>query len=152
MGFLPEHDLGLVVLTNMEPQPTGGAWMNLVLERLLRRRLGLDIGGGATAMAQGAQAVADLEAVGRDAVPLNRKDVELYLGYYENGWMLTLDGDHLLLRNASRVGTMLRMPDGTFFVSASTLQGLRVTLGREPDGTRHLDLKGFETVRRTTGL
>lgn len=151
MGFLPEHDLGLVVLTNMEPQPTGGAWMNLVLEHLLRRRLGLDVGGGAAAMAQGAQAVADLEAVSRKAVPLNRKDVEPYLGYYENGWMLTLDGDHLLLRNASRVGTMLRMPDGTFFVSASTLQGLRVALGEEPDGTRHLDLKGFETVRRTTG-
>ncbi len=75
MGFLPELDLGLVVLTNIEP-PTGGAWMNLVLEQLLRQRLGLDVGGGPAMMAQAAQPVADLKAVGRDAVALNRKDVE----------------------------------------------------------------------------
>ena len=152
MGFLPQYDLGLVVLTNMEPVPTGGAWMHVVLEALLSRRLGLNIGGGPEAVDGAARAVAELVDIGRQAVPLDRKQVQPYLGHYEGSWSLVLEGNSLKLRIGSRVGTLLLMPDGTYYVSASTLQGLRVKLGVEADGTRHMDFVGYETVRRTTGL
>ena len=153
MGFLPQYDLGLVVLTNMEPVPTGGAWMNVVLEALLSRRLGLSVGGGQRAMDGAAQAVAELVDVGREAVSLDRKQVQPYLGDYEGNWPLVLEGNTLWLRIGSRVGTLLPMPDGTYYVTASTLQGLRVKLGVEADGTRHLDFVGYETVagRRDDG-
>ncbi|HEU4998161.1 MAG TPA: serine hydrolase domain-containing protein, partial [Lapillicoccus sp.] len=152
MAFLPQHDLGLVVLTNMEPEPTGRFWMEVVLDSLLSRRLGLNVGGGQAAIDGGARAVAEMVDVGRQAVRIDPKKVQPHLGYYEGNWSLVMVGSSLQLRIGPRVGTLLLLPDGTYFVSASTLQGLRVELGRDADGTPHLAFGGYETVRRMSGL
>ena len=44
MGFLPEHDLGLIVLNSMNPGPTGTLLYSYVLNLLLSQRLGLNRG------------------------------------------------------------------------------------------------------------
>ena len=44
MGFLPQHDLGLVVLNNMTSGPTGTFWYTYVLNLLLSQRFGLNVG------------------------------------------------------------------------------------------------------------
>ncbi|MEO7234096.1 MAG: serine hydrolase domain-containing protein [Lapillicoccus sp.] len=151
IAFLPQHDLGVVVLTNMNPTPTGLQWSGQVLNLLAARQLGLDLSTGLNPMAQGAAAMAGLVELGDRTRKVDAKAVDPYLGYYEAGWSLTLHGRDLSLRLGPRVFALLALADGTYMATQGILQGTHVTLAREADGTPHLEIDGAETVRRTTG-
>src|SRR3954469_4692234 len=80
------------------------------------------------------------------------KQVAPYLGYYERGYSLQRDGREVQLRLASRAWPLRQMPDGSYLISYGILRGNPVRLAREADGTPHIEIVGFETVRRAEGL
>jgi CubicO group peptidase (beta-lactamase class C family) len=152
IGFLPERDLGLVVLNSMNPGPTGPLFYLYVLNLLLSERFGLNVGVPAQVDAAYEQAVRDLTALGDQAEPVDRDAVAPYEGHYEGGYEVHLHGRDLLVRLGSRVLPLLAMPDGGYIISDSLLVGVRVNLTRDADGTPRMELVGLETVRRTVGF
>jgi CubicO group peptidase (beta-lactamase class C family) len=95
LGFLPQHELGLVVLTNMTSGPTGTFWYTYVLNLLLSQRFGLNVGVPDKALAENARWLGILGGVGREAKPVNLRAVDPYLGYYEGDYSLALQGREL---------------------------------------------------------
>jgi CubicO group peptidase (beta-lactamase class C family) len=152
IGFVPQHDLGLVVLNAMNPGPTGSFFYTYVLNVLLNQRLSLNLGVPAKALAANAGALDQQRQLGKQAKRVDRKAVSRYLGYYEGGYSLVLDGRDLVLRLGPRVLPLEVMPDGSYVVAGGLLIGAPVRLGVESDGVPHIELVGLETVRRTTGL
>jgi hypothetical protein len=98
------------------------------------------------------QAVRDLTALGDQAERVNRREVEPFVGYYEGGYEVHLNGRDLSVRLGSRVLPLLAMPDGGYIVSDSLVVGLRVNLVRDADNVPRMELVGLETVRRTVGF
>jgi CubicO group peptidase (beta-lactamase class C family) len=145
ISFLPEHDLGLVVLTNCDVE-----LRMLVLNVLLSQRLHLNVGVPEKVLALTDTAVATLSDLGRQAQKVDRKVVEPYLGRYERGYSLERVGSDLLLRLLQRDWPLEVMPDGTYVVTEGILRGVTVRLAREADGVPHIEIAGMETVRRTT--
>lgn len=71
IGFLPEHDIGLVVLNSMNPGPTGLFFYLYVLNLLLSRHFGLNVGVPAKVEDAYKAAVSDLRKLGRLARPVD---------------------------------------------------------------------------------
>ncbi len=151
IGFVPQHDLGLVVLNAMNPGPTGSWFYTYVLNVLLNQRLSLNLGVPAKALAANATALEQQRQLGRQAKAVDRKAVSRYLGYYEGGYSLVLDGRELQLHQGPRVLPLEVMPDGSYVMSGGLLVGAPVKLAVESDGVPHIELVGLETVRRSTG-
>ena len=151
MGFLPQHDLGLVVLTNMTSGPTGTFWYTYVLNLLLSQRFGLNAGVPAKALTENARWLGVLAGVGKDARPVDLAAVDPYLGFYEGGYSMVRQGRDLQLRIGPRVFPLEVMPDGTYVMSGGFMVGSEVRLARERDGTPHVEIVGAEIVRRTIG-
>jgi hypothetical protein len=149
--FLPDRDLGLVVLNNMSGVPTGILWDMYVVDVLLQMRAGID-GGAATAMlAKGLRAVDIVTGLGAQARAVDVKAVEPWLGSYEGGWSLVRTGRELALHIGPRVWPLLANPDRSYVVSEGPFLTTTVKLGREADGMPRIEIVGLETVRRTTG-
>jgi CubicO group peptidase (beta-lactamase class C family) len=151
MGFLPQHDLGLVVLTNMTSGPTGTFWYTYVLNLLLSGRFGLNAGVPDKALAENARWLGVLAGVGKDARPVDLAAVDPYLGFYEGGYSLARQGRDLQLRIGPRVFPLEVMPDGSYVMSGGFMVGAEVRLARERDGTPRVEIVGAEIVRRTVG-
>ena len=151
MAFLPQHDLGLVVLSNVNPGPTGSLWNLFVLDQLLSDRLGLNGAGRAATLTSAAGSLATLADLGRQAEAVDLKAVEPWLGFYEGGWSVVREGRELQLRLGPRVIPLLVMPDGTYVMAGGPNVSARIRLTRDKDGTPRIELPGVETVRRTTG-
>ena len=148
LAFLPQHDLGLVVLNNMDTSGFGDPY---VLNVLLNQRLGLNLGVPARVLDFSDSTLETRRRLGRQARPVNVEALASYLGHYERGYSLVLEGRGLQLRLGPRVWPLLRMPDGSYVVSEGVLATTTVNLAIEADGVPHLEIVGFETVRRTTG-
>lgn len=151
IGFLPERDLGLVVLNAMNPTPTGPYFYLYVLNLLLSERFGLNNGVPAKAHAAYLAALEDLRALGRQTAPTDPGATAPYLGYYESGYRLTRDGRNLSLHLGPRTLPLGILPDGSYVVTGGLLVGSKVLLTRDVDGTPRIEVVGFETVRRTVG-
>ena len=147
VGFLPQHDLGLVVLTNMNVFPTGTAFYSAILSLLLDQRFGLNPGVAEKALASSDTGLANLAQLGRQARPVDPRVVEPFLGYYEHDYSLVRDGGQLQLLVGPRRLTLAAMPDGSYVVSDGLLPGNRVNLTLDKDGHRRLEFVDFETVR-----
>ena len=145
VGFLPQHDLGLVVLTNMNVYPTGSAFYSYVLNLLLHQRFGLNPGVADQALAASDTGLAHLAQLGRQARPVDPRVVEPFLGYYEHDYALVRDGGQLRLLVGPRRLTLAAMPDGSYVVSDGLLPGNRVNLKLDKDGHRRLEFVGFES-------
>jgi CubicO group peptidase (beta-lactamase class C family) len=150
-GFLPQHDLGLVVLTNMNLYPSGAGLWTYVLNLLLDQRLGLNPGAANQALADSDRELATLAALGRRTVTVDLKRVEPFLGYYEKGWSLVRDRGTLQLLIGPRRLPLAAMPDGGFVVTEGLVPGTRVNLAVESGGGRHVEIVDFETVRQVNG-
>ncbi|WP_042425722.1 serine hydrolase domain-containing protein [Streptacidiphilus anmyonensis] len=151
IGFLPQHDLGLVVLNAMNPTVTGPLFYLYVLNLLLSERFGLNDGVPARIHAQYLAALEGLRALGRRTRPTDPATTAPYLGFYEAGYRLTRDGHHLDLRLGPRTMPLAVLPDGTYAVTGGLMVENKVRLTRDSDGTPRLEVVGFETVRRTVG-
>ena len=143
------------------PPRTSGSWSSrtttsssvyFVLNVLLDQLLGLNPGVPEAIVAAGDAALATLASVERQSGPVALKAVAPYLGYYERGYSLQREGREVQLRLASRVWPSVQMPDGSYLVSHGILRGNAVRLTRGADGTPHIEIVGFETVRRAEGF
>ncbi|MEV8097136.1 serine hydrolase domain-containing protein [Kitasatospora sp. NPDC085879] len=151
IGFLPDHDLGLVVLNAMNPTPTGPYFYLYVLNLLLGERFGLNQGVPARAHAAYLAAVDDLRALGNQTRPTDPGATAVFLGHYEGGYLLTRQGLDLSLHLGPRTMPLGILPDGTYVVTSGLLVGNKVRLARDADDTPLIEVVGFETVRRTVG-
>jgi CubicO group peptidase (beta-lactamase class C family) len=152
IGFLPERDLGLVVLHNVHPIPIGMFFTLAVLNHLLSQRFGLNQGVNEKIDAAYDQALATLGDTWKQTIPVNRAAVAPFLGYYEGGYRLLLDNGAPQIRIGSRVLPLRALPDGSYVTTSGPLLALPVHLTRGADGVARMELEGLETVRRTVGF
>jgi hypothetical protein len=150
--FLPERNFGLVVLNSMNRGPTGLLFYSYVLNLLLSERFGLNVGVPAKVHAAFEQAIRDLTALGEQAQRVNRRTVEPFLGHYEGGYEVHLEGRNLLVRLGSRAIPLLAMRDGGYIMAGSLLVGTRANLVRDANDVPRLGLVGVESVRRAVGF
>jgi CubicO group peptidase (beta-lactamase class C family) len=151
IGFLPERDLGLVVLNNMNPIPLGIFFHLAVLNHLLSQRFGLNQGVNEKIDAAYDQALAKLGKSWKQTIPVNRAAVAPFLGYYEGGYRLLLDNGTPQIRIGSRVLPLRALPDGSYVTTSGLLPALPVHLIRGAGGGLRMELEGLETVSRTVG-
>ena len=152
MAFFPEHDLGLVVTTSLNTMVTGDLWPFYSLSLLLAQRFGINPAGPQQVLDSNATRMAALADLGRQARPVDLRQTESYLGYYEGGWSVVRQGRDLQLRIGPRVFGLQVMPDGSYVVASGAGITIPLRLAKEADGTPHIEITSVETVRRTTGL
>ncbi len=153
IGFFPEDDLGLVVLTNMGPLSRGLFFAPYVLNLLLSARFSLNVGVNETVVAQYQTAEQHLSDLAAQAKPVDADAVAPYLGFYEKGWRLTFDADGTLrLRQSSRDIPLMAMPDGSYVMASGVLPGNTVRFSEDESGMRWMEIQDIETVRWSSGL
>jgi CubicO group peptidase (beta-lactamase class C family) len=151
IAFVPERDIGLVVLNNMNPGPTGGLFYLYVLNLLLSQRLGLNDNVPPKVDRLNEAQIAELLKIGRTSRRVQPRTVEPFLGYYEGGYQLVLERGELWILLGPRVMPLRAMADGGYVMSGGLLVENRVRLDRDRDGVPRMELVGLETVRRTVG-
>lgn len=152
IGFFPEHDLGLVVLNNMDPQQNGFYFYLYVLNLLLNERFGLNQGVPAKVHAANAAVVAHLRELGNKSHPVHQHTLAPFVGYYEGGYQLNAHGHHAEVALGPRRMPLVAMPNGSYLFAGGILLGTPLKLGHDRDGTPHMELVGLgQTVRRTVG-
>ncbi len=152
IGFLPEHDLGVVVLNSINPTPVGLFFYPYVLNMLLSERFGLNVGVPAKVDHAYKTAISELRKQGRSSRPADPRAVAPHLGYYEGGYQLVLHDRELRILVRPRVMPLRAISDGGYIISGGLLVGTRVKLDRDRDGVRRMEIEGLQTVRRTVGL
>ena len=152
LGFFPEENLGLVILTNIGPTPRGSNFSRYVLNLLLETRFGLNRGANAALIAQYQDAAQQLDDLARQALPVDPVEVAPYLGHYEKGWSLAFDPDGTLrLRQSSRAIRVMAMPDGGYVMAGGFSAGLPLRFFRDENGMPWLDIPDVERVRWMVG-
>jgi CubicO group peptidase (beta-lactamase class C family) len=153
IGFFPEDDLGLIVLTNMGPLPRGLYFTGYVLSLLLSSRFGLNVGTSQAIVAQYQAAEQHLTDLASQAELVDEVAIAPYLGSYEKGWRLAFDADGMLrLRQSSRAIPLLAIPDGDYVMAGGVLPGNPVRFSRDESGIPWLEIQDIETVRWSSGL
>ena len=151
VGFFPSHDLGFVVLTNMNGIPVGTSLFLYIQNLLLAQRFGLNQGNAEALLTLTDGILADFAALGRQASRPDRKAVASWLGYYEGPFRLAWDGGDLMLSRGSRIANVLALPGGEYVLGSGVLVTTKVKLGRDPDGVPHLDFVNVGTFSRLAG-
>ncbi|MPY92428.1 MAG: serine hydrolase [Acidimicrobiia bacterium] len=152
IGFLPDDDLGLVVLNDMGPEPLGLYYYQYVLNTLLESRLGLNAGMPSKVEAAYEAVVASLDELAAEAVPVDPDVVAPYLGHYQGGFTVALDpAGALHVRKGGRVIPLLALGDD-YVASGGLIPGLSVRFSLDADEVPRMELVGVDSVRRTTGL
>ncbi len=152
IGFFPEDNLGLVVLTNIGPFPRGLFFSYYVVNLLLSAQFGLNVGVNETVVAQYQAAEQHLTDLASQAELVDEAAIGPYLGYYEKGWRLAVDaGGTLLLRQSSRAIPLLAMPNGDYVMAGGVLPGNAVRFSKDGSGMRWLEIQDIETVRWSSG-
>ena len=152
IAFLPEENLGLVILTNVGPEPRSISFTTYVQNLLLSSRFGLNRGAN-PAVVDAYRAAADgLDQLAAQADPVDPAAVAPYLGHYEKGWSLGFAADgSLRLRLGPRSFRMMAMPDGSYVMASGYALGQPVDLTRDENGMPRLAIRDFETVNWTVG-
>jgi hypothetical protein len=150
MGFLPERDIGLVVLNNMNPTSIGPYFYSSVLTLLLNR-FGLSEGVGPKIDAAYQTAIDALLDLGKRTVTTDRSAISPYLGSYQGGYRVVMRGDQAQVRIGPRVLPLAALADGTYVMSAGLIPGAPVQFSGAADGTPRMELVGLETVRWLIG-
>jgi len=152
LGFFPEENLGLVILTNVGPTPRGSNFYRYVLNLLLETRFGLNRGANAVLIAQYQDTARQLDDLATQSLPVDPVEVAPYLGHYEKGWSLAFDGDgSLRLRQSSRAIRVMAMPDGSYVMAGGFSAGLPLRFFRDENGMPWLDIPDVERVRWMVG-
>jgi CubicO group peptidase (beta-lactamase class C family) len=150
IGLLPERDIGLVVLNNMNPTSIGPYFYSSVLTLLLNR-FGLSEGVGPKIDAAYQNAIDALLDLGKQTVPTDRGAIAPYLGSYQGGYRVVTRGGQAQVRIGPRVIPLAALADGTYVLSAGLIAGVPVRFSRAADGTARMELVGLETVRWLIG-
>lgn len=152
IGFFPEDNLGLAVLTNMGPLPRGLFFTGYVLNRLLSLRFGLSSGADAAITAQYGDMKQQLGDLAAQATPVSPDDLAPYLGFYEKGWRVVLNGNGTVtLHQNSRAIPLLALPNGDYVMASGQIPGTIVRFTQDDSGPRWLEIADIETVRWSSG-
>jgi CubicO group peptidase (beta-lactamase class C family) len=152
IGFLPEDDLGLVVLNNSWTSPGGVLFYTYVLNLLLREAFGLNAGAGEAAVAAYGEATRQLAGLAAQAVPVDAAALTPYLGSYERGYGVHLDAAGVpRLRLSTRALRLLPLGAGGYVIASGLLAGVGVRFSRDATGIPLLTLEEIETVRWLSG-
>jgi CubicO group peptidase (beta-lactamase class C family) len=152
IGFLPEDDLGLVVLTNSWTAPGGVLFYTYVLNLLLREAFGLNAGADEAAVAAYGVASRQLADLAAQARPVDAAALVPYLGSYERGYGVQLDAAGVpRLRFSTRALRLLPHVGGGYVVASGLLAGVGVRFSRDATGIPQLTLEEIETVRWLSG-
>jgi hypothetical protein len=152
LGFFPEENLGLVILTNVGSTPRGSYFYRYVLNLLLEAQFGLNRGANAALLAQHQDAAHQLDDLARAARPVDPVAVAPYLGHYEKGWSLAFDGDgSLRLRQSSRAFRGMAMADDSYVIAGGFPAGLPLRFVRDENGMPWLEIPDVERVRWLVG-
>ncbi len=151
IGFLPERDIGLVVLNNMNPS-TIGSFFYLAVQTHLLNRFGINAGVAEKVDAAYDQTVASLREVWEQSTPADIADLAPHAGYYQGGYRLIVTGNSATIRVGSRVLPLRALPDGSHVITSGLLLNVRVHFRRGADGVSFMELEDVETVRRTVGF
>jgi CubicO group peptidase (beta-lactamase class C family) len=151
IAFLPDDDLGLVVLTNT--LPGGSVFVAHVLNLLLEQRFGLAAGHDAALIAKYQATTGQLADQAAQAVPVDPAAIAPYLGYYEEGLRLAFDAvGALRLHLQNRAWRVLGQPDGSYVLGSGVLAGTTMSLSRDAVGIPQMEVQDLATVRWQTGL
>jgi CubicO group peptidase (beta-lactamase class C family) len=152
IGFFPNENIGMVILTNIGPTPRGLHFAPYVLNLLLERRFGLNRDANAAITARYQAIAQDLDALAASALPVDPVTIAPFLGHYEKGWSLAFAPDGALrLQQSSRSIRVMAMPDGHFAMAGGFAAGLQLQFSRDDNGVPWLDIPGLERVRWTVG-
>jgi CubicO group peptidase (beta-lactamase class C family) len=153
IGFFPQHDLGLVVLNNTGPEPTGLFFYLYVLNQVLRRFLGLNRDAPAAIEEAYGQTVAALHKLGRASRPVEPRSVTSHFGFYEGAYRLVVESGKVTIRNGPRRMPLRKRTDGGYIISGGPYVGVKVELDTDADGIPRMGLVDLkETVRRTVRI
>ena len=151
IGFLPEEDLGLVVVTNMAVG-SSSFFYKYVLNLLLAKTLGVNHGLNETVVSDyegGAKSLTDMAAA---SVAVDPDAIAPFLGYYQRGYRLGFDAAGELRLHLSAAGDRVRgMPDGSYVLATGQSAGTLIRLTRDAAGVPEMALEGLETVRWLSG-
>jgi CubicO group peptidase (beta-lactamase class C family) len=151
IGFFPEEDLGLAVLTNVAVT-SSNYFHKYVLNLLLDRRFGLNRGMNETVVAAYQESAAALTDLAAQAAPVDAGEIAPYLGDYERGYRLAHDAAGVLrLHVGGRAMRVLALPDGSYVLASGQLVGTPLRFVRDQTGSPMLELEGVETVRWLSG-
>jgi CubicO group peptidase (beta-lactamase class C family) len=150
IGFFPDDNLGLVVLTNQFH--AGSVFCSYVLNLLLEARFGLNRGANETAVTEYRDAFAHFTATAAQAGPVDPDAIAPFLGYYERGYRLAYEATGVLrLHLSTRATRVLAMPDGSYVGASGALARTPIRLNRDSAGVPAIEMEGFETVRWLIG-
>ena len=152
IGFMPQHDLGLVVLNSMNPDPVGLLFYPYVLNLMLGEFLGLNRGVLPKIEEAARAAIYAFRKKGHGTRPVKPRAVASHLGYYEEGYRLVVENGEVTIRLGSRAFPLRATADGGYIVAGGLIAGSPIKLDRDGDGVPRIELTGFETVRRTVGF
>jgi CubicO group peptidase (beta-lactamase class C family) len=154
IGFFPDDDLGLAVLTNVRSSGGigGDAFYTYVLNLLLSGRFNLNQGVNDAVVAQFQDARQELQDAAAQAGPVAPAAIASYLGYYEHGYQLAFDASGVLrLWQGARATRLLAMVDGSYVLAGGVLAGAAVHFSRDGIGMQQMEIEGIETVRWSSG-
>jgi Beta-lactamase len=147
IGFFPEEDLGLAVLTN-KSVASSNYFHKYVLNLLLENRFSFHGGANEMVVAAHNDAAGALAALAAGTRPVEAAAIAPFLGYYAHGYRLAYDAAGTLrLYLGSRAPRVLAMVDGSYVLASGGAIGTPVRFMRDSAGTPVMELEGVETVR-----
>jgi beta-lactamase class C len=153
IAFVPEDDLGLVVLTNLGPAPGGALFCSYALNLLLEQRLGLSPRINALVVAGYQDAAGQLADAAAQALPVDPSTIAPFLGYYNEGFQLAFDvAGALRLSLMDRAWRVLGQPDGSYFLGSGLEAGGVISFSRDAVGVPQMTIGDYATVRWQSGL
>ncbi len=151
IAFLPDDDVGLVVLTNT--LPGSSAFVTNVLNLLLEQRFHLAAGRDAALIGKYQDTTGQLADQAAQAVPVDPAAIAPYLSFYEKGFRLAFDtAGALRLYLQNRAWRVLGQPDGSYVIGSGVLAGTAMSLSRDAVGVPQMELEDYATVRWQSGL
>ena len=152
IAFLPNHNLGLVINTNMDPQTRGLSFVQYVSTRFLNTQFGLEEGIAELIAAQYQETKGGLAGLAAQALSIDEAMIAPWLGHYEKGWALAFDDEGTLrLHQSSRAMPLQAMPDGSYVLASGVALGFPVQFVRDASGMPTMNIADIEIVRWTTG-
>lgn len=153
IAFLPDDDLGLVVLTNAGPTPSGQPFCGYALSLLLEHRFALKADPQGAVFSGYEAAAGTLADQAAQAAPVDPAAIAPFPGYYEEGFRLAFDGAGALrLYLQNRAWRVLGQPDGCCVIGSGVIAGTALSLSRDAVGIPLLELHDIGTVRWQSGL
>jgi CubicO group peptidase (beta-lactamase class C family) len=153
IAFLPDDDLGLVVLTNAGNAPNGVPFCGYVLNLLLEHRFDLNADKHGAVVSGYEVAASRLADQAAQAVPVDPAAIAPFLGYYNEGFRLAFDAAGALrLHLQNRAWRVLGQPDGSYVIGNGSLVGAVINLTRDAVDVPILELQDFATVGWQSGL